>query len=89
MRPTLKEFIKLIVLEEGRIKEADITGDERVPWGSNAHIADLEKRISDLAPWRDKQRRGSEARANYARVISRLKAELDAARKENLKLKTR
>jgi hypothetical protein len=78
----LRELIKLIVLEEGRIREADITGDKKVPWGSSEHIADLEARIEDLTKWRDKQRRGSESRANYSRLISRLKAELSSAKRQ-------
>lgn len=85
--PALRELIKLIVLEEGRMREADVTGDKKVPWGSDEHVADLEARISELNVWRNKQKRGSESRANYSRLISKLKAELTSARKENSKSK--
>lgn len=74
----LKEFISLAV--ESRIKEADVT-DGKAEWGSDEHVADLEMRISDLIRWRDKQRRGSEARANYSRLVSRLKGELASAKR--------
>ena len=75
----IKEYVQLII--ESRIREADVTGGEKVPFGSEQHIADLQKRILDLKLWRDKQRRGSEARANYSRIISRLNAELRSAKK--------
>lgn len=83
--PSLLEFIKLTVLQEVRLREADITGDKKVPWGSDEHIADLERRISDLTAWRQKQRRGSESRANYSRLISKLKAELSSAKRQSAK----
>lgn len=63
------------------MREADVSDGKRVEFGSEKHISDLEKRISGLVMWRDKQRRGSEARANYARIINKLKAELASARK--------
>jgi len=74
----LKEFINLTI--ESRVREADVT-DGKVEWGSAEHISDLEMRINDLVRWRDKQRRGSEARANYSRLVSRLKAELASAKR--------
>lgn len=74
----LSEFIGLVV--ERKIREADVT-DGRVPFGSKAHIADLERRINDLVPWRDRQRKGSEARANYKRLIARLRDELKSAKR--------
>jgi hypothetical protein len=86
----LREYIRLLMkenLNEVRLREADITGDKKAPWGSDEHISDLENRIADLSHWRDKQKRGSESRANYSRLISRLKAELSSARKQNTKRK--
>lgn len=85
--PSLIEYIKLVVLEEAKIREADISGDRKVPWGSDEHVQDLQNRISDLSSWRTKQRRGSESRANYSRLISRLKSELASATKANQKNK--
>jgi len=82
---TLDEFIGLVV--ERKMREADVSDGSRVPHGSSKHIKDLETRIADLTRWRDKQRKGSEARANYTRVIQRLKAELTSARKANEKSK--
>lgn len=75
----LNEFIDLVV--EQKMREADISDGSRVPHGSTKHVKDLEVRIADLSRWRDKQRRGSEARANYSRLISRLKGELASARR--------
>lgn len=84
--PSLIEYIKLTLLKEARIREADISGGKKVPWGSEEHIADLESRIAELSVWREKQRRGSESRANYSRLISRLKSELASARRHAAKL---
>lgn len=74
----LRKYIGLLI--ETRIREADTT-DGKAPWGSQDHIDDLEMRIVDLARWRDKQRRGSEARANYSRLITKLKSELASAKR--------
>lgn len=78
---SIKEFVSEVLLEK-RIREADISDGSRVPFGSEGHVKDLEARISDLVRWRDRQRRGSEARANYSRLISRLKGELASARRQ-------
>ena len=77
---TLREYVALIL--EGRVREADVSDGSRVPHGSSKHIKDLESRIKTMTMWRDKQRRGSEARANYARLINRLKGELASARRQ-------
>lgn len=76
---TLREYIRTLV--ESRLRETDITDGSRVPFGSKSHLEDLDMRISDLERWRDRQRRGSEARANYSRLISRLRSELRAAQR--------
>jgi len=75
----LNVLIDLMV--ERKIREAEVSDGTIVPHGSNKHIKDLESRIADLNKWKNNQRRGSEARANYARLISRLKSELTSARK--------
>jgi len=72
-------YVRLMV--EKKMREADVTDGSKVPFGSEAHISDLEKRIADLTPWRDRQRKGTESRANYARVLTRLKAELKSAKR--------
>ena len=79
----LRELIKLIVLEEGRMREADIAGDRKVPWGSDDHVSDLEKRCSDAEYWRSKHAKGSAKRSHYQTVLSHLKNELKSARKTN------
>jgi len=80
---SLKEYIKLAILEEGRLREAEISGDRRVPWGSDEHVADLEKRCGDAEYWRNKYPRGSEKRSHYRNVLTHLKNELRSARKIN------
>ena len=75
---TLRACVRALLREE-RLRETDITDGSRVPFGSSEHTVDLEMRIADLERWRDRQRRGSEARANYARLIARLRNELRAA----------
>ena len=79
LKKLLKEYVDLIV--EKRMREADVSDGSRVKHGSRKHIKDLEARISSLEMWRNKQKRGSEARANYSRLISRLKSALASARK--------
>jgi len=84
--PALRELIKLIVLEEGRMREADIVGDRKVPWGSDEHVSDLERRCSDAEYWRNKHSRGSAKRSHYQTILSHLKNELKSARKTNQSL---
>lgn len=83
----LSEFIGLVV--ERKMREADVSDGSRVPHGSSKHVKDLEDRIASLVGWRDKQKRGSEARANYSRVIQRLKSELASARRYAAKKKAK
>lgn len=83
---SIKEFVAEVILEK-KIREVDVSDGSKVPHGSDKHVKDLEVRIADLSRWRDKQRRGSEARANYSRLISRLKGELSSARRQAAKAK--
>ena len=81
----LKKYVELVV--ESKLREADVT-DGKTEWGSDEHIQDLKFRIEDLIKWRDRQRKGTETRANYARLVSRLRAELKSAERANAKFKT-
>lgn len=83
----LREYVELFV--EKKVREADVSDGSRVQHGSLKHVKDLEARIADLVKWRDKQRKGTEARANYARLISRLKSELASAKRASEKWKMR
>lgn len=74
----IKEFVSQVLIEK-RVREADISDGSRVPHGSAKHIKDLKLRIADLERWRARQKRGSESRANYSRLISKLKGELASA----------
>lgn len=82
---SIREFVEETIAE-ARVREADVTGG-KVPFGSDKHIADLEKRIRELVPWRDRQRKGSETRANYSRIINKLKGELASAKRQAEKAK--
>jgi hypothetical protein len=75
----IKELIGLMM--EARIREADLTDGSKTTFGSTRHIKDLETRIEDLVKWRDRQRKGTEARANYSRLIGRLRNELASAKR--------
>ena len=82
----LREYIKLLMkenLNEIRLREADITGDKKVPWGSDEHIEDLERRCSEAEYWRNKHPKGSAKRSHYQTVLSHLKNELKSARRES------
>lgn len=83
----LKESVDELIEEAKRVREADVSDGTRVPFGSLKHVKDLQSRIADIARWRDRQPRGSEARANYARLLHRLKAELASAQRANDRLK--
>lgn len=82
---SLIELVSLLV--EKKIREADVSDGSKVPVGSAKHIKDLESRIASLTMWRDKSTRGSETRANYSRVVNRLKAELRSAKRATEKKK--
>jgi two-component sensor histidine kinase len=84
MSSELKKYIELVV--EARLREADVT-DGKAEWGSDKHVKDLQNRIEDLTKWRDRQRKGTESRANYARLVSRLRAELKSAMRQASKNK--
>ena len=76
---TLKEYVDLTV--ESKIREVDVSDGTKAKRGSHRHIKDLEDRIESLSSWRDKEKKGSERRANYARLIQRLKGELASAKR--------
>lgn len=74
----LSEFVQLVL--ENKRRSADLTGGRISEWGSDEHISDLENRISEMCYWRDKQKKGTETRANYSRVVQKLKMELKSAK---------
>lgn len=79
---SIKEYVSEVILER-RLKESEVSlkDGSKAKWGSSEHIADLERSLSDLIFWRDKYKKGSDARANYSRVITRRRGELSSARK--------
>lgn len=76
----LTKYIEL-VLTEARLREAEISGDKKVPWGSQEHLDDLEKRVADAMYWRNKHPRGSVKRYHWGTVLKQLKEELKSAQK--------
>jgi hypothetical protein len=78
MNDTLKEYVGLFL--ESRLREVDIT-DGKAIRGSEEHIKDLTMRIESAVLWRDRQSRGSAARANYSSIVSRLRDELASAKR--------
>lgn len=78
MKNVIQEFISEVLVEK-KMREVDHSDGTKVPHGSSKHIKDLKARIAGLETWRNKQKRGSETRANYSRLISRLKSELSSA----------
>ena len=78
----LKEYIRFLV-KESRIREADISDDRKVPWGSDDHVSDLTQRLSRAEYWRNKYPKGSEKRAHYRNVLTHIKNELKSAQKAN------
>lgn len=76
---------KIRQVNEVKFRETQLASGKKTQWGSDAHIKELEKRITDLSLWRDRQTKGSEVRANYARLVNKLKAELKSAKRSREK----
>lgn len=81
MSDLVREFINE-VLTEKKIREVETTDGTKVAHGSSKHVKDLQTRIKGLEVWRDRQKRGTEARANYSRLIARLKGELASTKRK-------
>ena len=77
-KEALVEYIKLVV--ESKVREAHLTGGKISGWGSSKHIADLDEQIAEIQKRKSRHGRGSAARAEWAKVEARLKAELKSAR---------
>jgi len=75
---TLEEFIKLIV--ETKVRDAHLADGRIVTWGDSEHINELEQQIAEIQRRKVRHSRGSAARADYAKVEARLRAELRSAR---------
>lgn len=68
-----------------RLREIDVpvSSGRLVPFGSSAHIKDLEARIEDLRRIRSYQEQGSDTRHSLGVAINALKAQLRAATRRN------
>lgn len=75
----LKTYIKLLI--ETKFKEAHLSGGRTATWGSQEHITDLEKQIEEISRRKLRERIGSAKRSEWAKVESRLKAELRSAKR--------
>lgn len=68
-----------------RLREIDVpvSSGRLVPFGSSAHIKDLEARIEDLRRIRSYQEQGSDTRHSLGVAINALKSQLRAAERRN------
>jgi len=80
--PALYEFIKLTILNESRAKQAYLSGGRISEWGSDDHIKDLEEQIEEISRRKSRESKGSARRAEWAKVESRLRAELKSAKRK-------
>jgi hypothetical protein len=76
---TLVEFVKLLV--EKKLREFQLSDGTVLEWGSDEHVAALESQLAEIQHRKSKHPRGSSARADYRRVESRLRSELNSAKK--------
>lgn len=79
----LREFVSLTIVE-AKIKdlgEVDLADGRRSAYGSPDHINDIQETIASVTRARNRHKKGSAARENYSRAISRLKVELSKAQK--------
>jgi hypothetical protein len=81
LKNLIEQYVSTLI--EAKVREADTSDGNRVSWGSEEHINDLKARIASMEFWRNKYKKGSESRANYSRIIGRLKNELRAAERRN------
>ncbi len=79
-KKTLKEYVRLTI-EARKRGDVQISTGSKVPWGSREHILDLERRIDDLAMWRNASPRSSDKRANFQRLVIQLRNELRSAQR--------
>ena len=78
----LREYVSLITESKVRnLGEVDLADGRRTPYGSADHINDLQETIESVTRVRNRHKRGSAARENYSRAVSRLKVELSKAQK--------
>ena len=76
---SVRELLREFIILERKLRETDdveLAVGKSVKYGSDAYVNDLKRRIEELELWRSHQDRGSEARANYSRLLGRLKNEL-------------
>src|SRR5690349_1179924 len=74
----LREYVYAVITER-KLRETDaveLASGGSVRYGSDKYLHDLKRRIKELELWRSHQDRGSDARANYTRLLSRLRGEL-------------
>jgi len=79
-KENLREYVSLILEARAR-PDVETSSGTTVPFGSLPHVKDLESRITALKSWRDGSSKGSDRRANYARLINQLKSELKSAQR--------
>lgn len=73
------EFVQLVV--EGRLRETQLTDGTTVEWGSERHLAELERQLAEIQHKVQSSPRGSSRRADFKRAGSRIREELKSARR--------
>lgn len=70
------------LLREARYPDDFTTCDgDTVGYGSDEHIGDLERTLERMKAARSRQKRGTPAKTDYTRAISRLRTEIQKARR--------
>jgi len=80
-----KRHLKHIISESVKTHKIEndiqLSNGKSDKFGSKRHIKDLKLRIADMTRYRDRQRRGSEARATFQNAVKSIRRELKAAQR--------
>ena len=67
---------------ESKFRQAYLSGGRIAEFASEDHIKDLEEQIEEISRRKKREKIGSARRAEWAKVESRLRAELKAAKRK-------
>ena len=77
----LRQIIREELLEEAKKPRYTTIRGRKVKYGSAKHLQELEQCLERVGALRERQKRGSGARQDITRVISRLKNEIGKVKK--------
>ena len=77
----LKQIIRDELLKEAKKPRYTTIRGKKVKYGSSKHLQELEQCLERVGSLRERQKRGSAARTDVTRVISRLKNEISKVKK--------